>query len=87
MKRDYDDAVYKRFRLEVLKRDSFTCKMCKARVKKTRLNVHHIMKWSSAASLRYDVDNGITLCRKCHDSIKGKETHYISYFLDLIQKG
>jgi len=87
MKRDYDDAVYKRFRLEVLKRDSFTCKMCKAKGKKTRLNVHHIMKWSSAASLRYDVDNGITLCHKCHDSIKGKETHYISYFLDLIQKG
>ena len=87
MRRDYEDSVYKRFRLEVLKRDYFTCKMCKAKGKKTRLNVHHIMKWASAASLRYDVDNGITLCRKCHDSVKGKESHYITYFLELIKKG
>ena len=87
MRRNYEDSVYKRFRLEVLKRDYFTCKMCKAKGKKTRLNVHHIMKWASAASLRYDVDNGITLCRKCHDSVKGKESHYITYFLELIKRG
>ena len=87
MRRNYEDSVYKRFRLEVLKRDCFTCKMCKAKGKKTRLNVHHIMKWASAASLRYDVDNGITLCRKWHDSVKGKESHYITYFLELIKRG
>jgi len=86
-KRNYDDPVYKQFRMSVLKRDKFTCKMCKKRGKRTRLNVHHIMKWSSAASLRYDVDNGITLCCKCHDSVKGRENHYITYFLELIKRG
>ena len=75
MRRNYEDPVYKQFRLQVLKRDRFTCKMCKVKGRKVRLNVHHIMKWASAASLRYDVDNGITLCRKCHDSIKGKESN------------
>ena len=86
MKRDYHDPVYKHFRLQVLKRDKFTCKMCKTKGKRVRLNVHHIIKWSSAASLRYDIDNGITLCRKCHDSVKGKESHYITYFSELIRR-
>jgi 5-methylcytosine-specific restriction endonuclease McrA len=86
MRRNYNDPTYKRFRRDVLKRDKFTCQMCKDRGKRARLNVHHIMKWSSASSLRYDVDNGITLCKKCHDSITGKESHYITYFLALIQR-
>jgi 5-methylcytosine-specific restriction endonuclease McrA len=85
-RRDYNDPIYKEFRLAVLKRDNFTCQMCKKKGKRQRLNVHHIMKWSSASSLRYDVDNGITLCSACHKSITGKETHYASYFTQLINK-
>jgi len=86
MRRNYNDPTYKRFRRDVLKRDKFTCQMCKAKGKRVRLNVHHIMKWSSASSLRYDVDNGITLCKKCHGSVNGKESHYITYFLELIKR-
>ena len=86
MRRNYNDPTYKKFRLDVLKRDKFTCQMCKKKGKKTRLNVHHIMKWSSAASLRFDIDNGITLCKKCHDSVQGKESHYVTYFLELIKR-
>lgn len=85
-RRDYDDPVYKEFRSKVLKRDNFTCQMCKKKGKKVRLNVHHIIKWSSVASLRFDVDNGITLCSGCHKSVTGKEAHYISYFTELINK-
>jgi 5-methylcytosine-specific restriction endonuclease McrA len=87
MRRNYNDPAYKQFRTEVLKRDKFTCQMCKAKGKKVRLHVHHIMKWASASSLRFDVDNGITLCRDCHEDINGKENHYISYFLEIIKKG
>ena len=58
--------------------------MCNKKGKRTWLNVHHIMKWSSASSLRYDPDNGITLCKNCHDDITGKETYYMSYFLEKI---
>ena len=82
MKRNYDDPHYKKFRVDVLKRDKHRCRMCNS---KRRLNVHHILKWSGASSLRYDVDNGITLCKKCHDSITGKEAYYGSYFLSLIR--
>tara|TARA_R110000824_G_scaffold13973_1_gene60070 strand:- start:8397 stop:8585 length:189 start_codon:yes stop_codon:yes gene_type:complete len=60
--------------------------MCKKRGKGARLAVHHIMKWSSAASLRYDIDNGITLCKVCHESITGKENHYIAYLVALLKR-
>lgn len=83
MKRDYDDSTYKNFRLAVLKRDNFTCQMCKS---KQRLNVHHIIKWSSASSLRYDVSNGITLCSFCHKNINGKESSYIQYFTEIVRR-
>lgn len=54
--------------------------------KRKKLNVHHIMKWSTASSLRYDVDNGITLCAGCHKDVTGKESHYISYFSSLVRR-
>jgi 5-methylcytosine-specific restriction endonuclease McrA len=83
MKRNYDDPAYRDFRREVLKRDGKKCMMpgCKS---KRNLQVHHIQKWSSASSLRYETSNGITLCRICHKSIQGKELHYESLFRELI---
>ena len=84
--RNYDDPVYNRFRTEVLKRDKFRCKMCKTSGKKKKLYVHHIRKWASASSLRFDVANGITLCYDCHKQVTGKETHYESYLLGLINE-
>lgn len=83
MRRDYSDPVYKKFRLDVLKRDRFKCQMpgCKS---KKNLNVHHINPWSKASSLRYDISNGITLCNKCHQFITGKEHHYINLFREIV---
>ncbi len=85
-RRDYKDPVYKQLRTKVLKRDNYTCQMCSKKGKRIRLNVHHIIKWSTAASLRYDPDNSITLCKQCHDSITGKESHYVSYFNNIISR-
>ena len=85
MKRNYDDPIYKKFRNEVLKRDNFTCQMCNNSNKRTWKAVHHIIKWSSSASLRYDPDNGITLCHQCHKGVTGKEQHYVSYFTEKIR--
>jgi len=87
-RRDYNCPVYKEFRNKVLKRDKFTCQMCNTKGRKgVWLNVHHIIKWSSASALRYDPDNGITLCKKCHDEVTGKESHYMSYLSEKIRRG
>jgi 5-methylcytosine-specific restriction endonuclease McrA len=83
-KRNFDDPVYKDWRLSVYKRDKFTCQMpgCKS---KRQIQAHHIRKWSTASALRYDLDNGITLCRQCHDSISKSEEYYEALFIDIVR--
>jgi hypothetical protein len=85
MKRNYNDPVYRSWIAKVKKRDKYTCQMPKCKCKK-RLQAHHIKKWSSASMLRYDVSNGITLCRGCHESIGGQEHLYESLFMEIVRK-
>jgi len=54
----------KQWRILVFTRDNWTCQVC-GQVGKT-LNVHHIKSWIKCPELRYEVDNGITLCLECH---------------------
>ena len=84
MKRDYNNSVYKEWRSRVKKRDKYKCQMPNCSSTK-RLQVHHIKKWSSASSLRYDVDNGITLCGWCHKDITKHEEMYESLFIDIVR--
>ena len=85
MKRNYDDPVYREWRLRVLKRDKFKCQMPLCNAKKN-LQVHHIQKWSSASMLRYEVSNGICLCRKCHQEVTRNEVYYQGLFMDIVRK-
>lgn len=55
---------YKKWRNEVYKRDGWTCRNCKD--KPRRIVAHHIKSFTAFPKLRFNVDNGITLCRKCH---------------------
>ena len=81
--RKISQEVYDRFRKDVLKRDKKKCQMpgCTS---KSQLQVHHIKTWANAASLRYSTDNGITLCRYCHASIKNKEKQYEKLFREIV---
>lgn len=85
MKRNYDDPVYKDWRLKVLKRDGFKCQMPRCRNIKN-LQVHHIKKWSSASILRYEVSNGITVCRSCHQEVNRNELYYESLFTEIVRR-
>lgn len=83
MRRNYNDPYYKKFRMSVLNRDKFKCQMPNCKNVKD-LHVHHIKTWSNASALRYEPSNGITLCKKCHQSITGKESHYQLLFREII---
>jgi hypothetical protein len=51
------------FRKNVLKRDEKICQNCGSN---ENLHVHHIKSFSKHPESRYDVNNGITLCKQCH---------------------
>lgn len=57
------DSDYRIFRGNVLARDNYKCQCCGL---KKKLHVHHIFSYKYYPSLRTDVNNGITLCKYCH---------------------
>lgn len=61
--RNRDSAEYRNWRMEVFKRDNFKCAWCGT---KKDIQAHHIKHWKDNKNERYNVSNGITLCRGCH---------------------
>lgn len=62
-KRDRNSPAYKEWRSSVFLRDCFRCVECGSM---KDIQAHHIKSWKKHKAGRYKVDNGITLCRKCH---------------------
>lgn len=56
---------YYEWRKKVYERDNFTCQCCGDN-EGGNLVAHHIFNYSEHNDLKTDVNNGITLCKKCH---------------------
>ena len=82
--RDYQDPVYVKWRKDVKERDKYRCQWPGCLSDK-KLQVHHIKMWAHNPGLRFVIANGITLCSRCHKSIKGKEQDFESFFLKLLE--
>ena len=83
MFRNFKDPQYIKWRKEVYKRDSYCCRWPNCKIK-NKLNAHHIKNWAEFPGLRFNVSNGITLCKYHHSSIKGQEEIYSSTFLRIV---
>ena len=60
-------AMYKSWRKLVFERDNYTCQLCSK--KGVFLHPHHKVSYTHYPDVRYNVNNGITLCVFCHKSI------------------
>jgi|AntAceMinimDraft_18_1070375.scaffolds.fasta_scaffold120866_2 hypothetical protein len=63
--KDKRNAIeYREWRLMVFGRDDYTCHDCGKRG--VYLEAHHIKSWKEHPELRFEINNGMTLCRSCH---------------------
>lgn len=92
----YSLYIYKEWRDAVYSRDKYTCNMCYK--KGVKINAHHIetfkyitekyslIKFEDFISCDklWDINNGITLCDKCHNLIRGKEKEFEEEFKKIV---
>jgi rubrerythrin len=64
--------AYQEWRRKVFERDNYTCQHC-GYSKGGNLHPHHIKPFSEYKESRYDIDNGITLCKSCHEIVHGRK--------------
>ena len=77
-------SEYKEWRINVFKRDNFTCRVC---LKGGYVQANHIYPFRSHKELRYDVNNGITLCIECHRYTFMREHLFINLFQGILKNG
>ena len=68
-KNRHQGTMYITWRNSVFQKDNYTCMECGARSGNgvaVYLEAHHIKSWKNFKDLRYEVSNGLTLCKKCH---------------------
>jgi len=59
---------YKTWAREVKERDNYTCVCCDNHDGSYK-HSHHIKSFADYPNDRYDIDNGTTMCKICHDSL------------------
>jgi hypothetical protein len=76
---------YKQWQQSVFGRDNRICQLCSKT--KCPIAAHHIYPKAKYPDMVLDVDNGITLCDKCHHKTIGNEDKYINLFTSILFGG
>ena len=81
----YNSPQWKLWRLSVFERDKFVCQMPNCNQKERYLEAHHIKQFVNYPELRFDINNGITLCKNCHNLTKRKEKSFEKIFNNILK--
>ena len=57
------------WKVAIKERDGHACQCCQS---KTKLVTHHLYAWKTYPDLRFNLDNGITLCADCHNDFHSR---------------
>ena len=79
----HQDSRYKQWRKEVRNRDNWQCRLDSEECSDV-LETHHILTWNEHKELRYEVNNGITLCRFHHPRKRNDEKSLAPFFQSLV---
>lgn len=71
-----NNSFYDKWRDEVYAKDWYTCQCC-GKSKNIDKEAHHFYGFSDNINRRYDVSNGILLCKQCHSAVVEGGFHYI----------
>jgi hypothetical protein len=80
---DRRSSAYGEWRKRVWLRDIFKCKMANPNCL-GRIEAHHILGYTKYPELRYEVNNGITLCHFHHPRKRNDEMRLSPYFQELV---
>lgn len=82
-KQERNDSAYKEWRKSIRERDGWLCKMANGDCL-GKVVAHHILPWAKFPELRYEVNNGITLCTFHHPRKRDEEMRLSPYFQSLL---
>lgn len=82
-RQDRNNPEYKQWRQQVWLRDNFKCKIANPDCE-GRIEAHHILGWAEFPELRYQINNGITLCHFHHPRVREEEKRLSPYFQKIV---
>lgn len=78
-----NDVAYSEWRKNVWLRDKYKCQLGKGDCD-GKIEAHHILGWKDYPLLRYEVNNGITLCHAHHPRKRAEEKRLAPEFQALV---
>ena len=82
-KSQHKGTEYDTWRKAVYERDGFRCKISNGDCK-GKIEAHHILSFTAYPELRFDINNGITLCHAHHPRKRAEEVRLAPMFQDLV---
>lgn len=82
-KEQRNDSAYRKWRYQVWVRDKWKCGIANIDCN-GKIEAHHILTWRDYPELRYQINNGITLCHAHHPRVRAEEKRLIPIFKELV---